>query len=98
MKNQNEIIKTIFWKGAKNKMLIIDIKELLQNYDLTLDRFKKLHNSDKLNFKIYDKKQNNLLDDLTLDIIYNDRIDILTQLEELYYYNDDELYVIIDKI
>lgn len=79
-------------------MLIIDIKELLQNYDLILDRFKKLHNLDKLNFKIYDKKQNNLLDDLILDIIYNDRIDILTQLEELYYYNDDELYVIIDKI
>ena len=57
-------------------MLIIDLQELLKNYDLTLDRFKKLHNLDKLNFKIYDKKLNNLLDDLTLDTIYNYRIDI----------------------
>lgn len=79
-------------------MLIIDIEELLENYDKILNEFKNCHNLDKLNFKIYDKKENNLIDELVLDKIYNDKIDILTQLKELYYYNDIELYVIIDKI
>jgi len=79
-------------------MLMIDLKELLKNYDLILNNFKNWHNLDKLNFKVYDKIKYNLIDDLTLDIIYNDKIDILNQLKELYSYNDNELYVIIDRI
>jgi hypothetical protein len=79
-------------------MLMIDLKELLKNYDLILDNFKNWHNLDKLNFKVYDKIKYNLIDDLTLDVIYNDKIDILNQLKELYSYNNNELYVIIDRI
>ena len=79
-------------------MLMIDLKELLKNYDLILNNFKNWHNLDKLNFKVYDKIKYNLVDELTLDIIYNDKIDILNQLKELYSYNDNDLYVIIDRI
>lgn len=77
---------------------MIDLKELLKNYDLILNNFKNWHNLDKLNFKVYDKIKYNLVDELTLDIIYNDKIDILNQLKELYSYNDNDLYVIIDRI